>query len=161
MKYRREGTLDEATASLEDFDSRAGIDAWIREQMEAGAIGGLDDFIAKAEKLGAEMMSMPVETLGHKKGRGLRDEVAWLRRAIEGGADREALYMAICAALSYSKLAREKRDDADESGHARLKKFTRKEYFAARSAHAKREDLAAALGVTLQGLRKWEEANLE
>jgi hypothetical protein len=146
MKHRREGTLEEWEFSTDDGDD---FEEAARVADQVG-ISGLDDFLAKADRLAEEMhCSGPLRA---KRARRLRHAANRIRAALAAGAGASILYNAIGAGLTYANLVNELRMETQTRAS-----FTRSEYFAAKKSARNRAELAEALGgISDQALRKWE-----
>ena len=151
MKHHREGTLEEWLFRSDEGDDMA------QAAKLAGQVGisGIEDFLLKAEKLAEDMkQSGPLRA---KRAQRLLQDVGHIRAALSASVDPSILYSAIGAGLTYANLANEKRFDVRK----KRGKFTRSEYFAAKKQGGSREMLAERIDISIQGLGKWEKANLK
>jgi hypothetical protein len=160
VKRRREGTLEHYSATGEQPS-----DAEIRELLALGAVANLADFLDKAESRAEEMLAAGDDTLRAAEGRRLETYAATLRRDLAAGANEDALWVAVCAGLTFAHLGHELREDSTTEGHGARRKITRTKYFAkkraADAARNPREKLAELLEVSPKNLRDWEQRNLE
>ena len=182
MKYKREGTLEHFSYSTKDGDDMREA---AREMAELG-IAGISDFCTKADTLAVEILDRhklptdwPTEIDDHNAvypdeffGQALSQYAIEVRTAVKMKLEvrrlkahlqsplpkqlDEAVYCAIGAALCYANLRNEQRDDKMSRG-----KINRAAYFKAKANSTTRAGLADSLGVSLQGLSKWEDKNIE
>lgn len=158
----REGTL----VRFRDQGSRhESLEERIARLRATGAIFGMSDFLQRADELVAEMNQRG--EVSKATARELRRAVTLLRDSLANGADKDALYNAVGAGLTFANLSNEKRDDdrKPEKGGKRL--ITRRRYFAAvnqlKAARKKvtLENVAEILECSAAAVAKWKAGNLD
>jgi hypothetical protein len=151
-KHYREGKLV-ATEISDQGRSEVDPDA-------LGTIADLQDFLEKTRRLRAEVTA-PEGSVRHGVIRQIEhcvDQVEQFRRGHRSSheADHALLHM-LHAAAQYTRLLAEIADDARHDSRGEI---TRASYLEARAKYKTQEAIAAALGVSVQGLRKWRRINL-
>lgn len=174
MKRRREGTLQRV--ELTPADGQAWRDALA--SISTGGQSSLEGILDAAARLADAQMRFD-GTLRADTAKRLRGAVMGARSMLERAPDRRAvvitddelrdperlpwdardmIFVGLRIGLALAALRTEIRADMRPDQRRRI---TRSAYFKAKREHGTQERIAEALGVSLQGLRKWRRENIE
>lgn len=150
MKRRTEGALHGAV-----YSSRSGEDFDELILQALPAFANIEDFLAKAERLSSKHPT-PRGSVRAEYVATLRRTISQLRRWIRSGVPSAALDDAVCAALAFSAICAELRDD--EKSNLR-EPITRVEYAASKAEGLQDKAVASDRRMSKPQLSKWKKKN--